>query len=378
MRSDQASVKIFIDILNGEKMSITGIHHITLVCQDAQRTVDFYNGVLGLRLVKKTVNFDQPTSYHLYFGNQAGQPGSVITFFEWPDAPKGSPGIGGTHHFALRVADETGLLKWKRRLSDLGIPVSGPFVHLNTRSIFFQDPDGVNLEIVIDPPAGKSPEFSEFLPVVVGDPTALATASQPGDRRLPAESWPEPVSVITPEMALSQGMHHITAISANLDRTHAFYSDLLGMRLIKQGMASGDHPTAHWYWGVEDGAPGTLISYIARNPLYDRRYRMGAGQTHHFALAVPDEATQLDWREKLLSAGLRVSPVMDRIYFKSIYTNDPDGHIVELATLGPGFSVDETFERLGTALKLPPWLESYRSQIEPGLQPLHSMAYAVA
>ncbi|NJL95880.1 MAG: glyoxalase, partial [Anaerolineae bacterium] len=128
-------------------MSIQGIHHITLVTADAQRNVDFYVGVLGLRFVKKTVNFDDPSSYHLYYGDHVGSPGSAVTFFEWPRAPRGFPGIGGTHHFALTVADYDGLLKWKRRLTDLGLAVDGPFDRHYFTSIYFRDPDGVIVEI---------------------------------------------------------------------------------------------------------------------------------------------------------------------------------------------------------------------------------------
>jgi glyoxalase family protein len=142
------------------------------------------------------------------------------------------------------------------------------------------------------------------------------------------------------------------------------------MRRVKMTSNFDDPKSAHWCWGVGDGKPGTVITYFERQPGVEPRARMGAGQTHHFALAVPDEDTQLEWREKLMSAGMRVSPVMDRIYFKSIYTNDPDGHIVELATLGPGFVVDEEPSALGQALKLPPWLEGYRKDIEATLHPI--------
>jgi glyoxalase family protein len=190
------------------------------------------------------------------------------------------------------------------------------------------------------------------------------------ETRIASLTWPEPVPHITPDMALGQGMHHITAIGSDIQRTHAFFGELLGMRRVKMTNNFDDPNSAHWYWGVGDGKPGTLITYFERNPDRERRARLGTGQTHHFALAVPDETTQLEWREKLIDAGLRVSPVMDRVYFKSIYTNDPDGHIVELATAGPGFGVDETPERLGTALQLPPWLEKQRGQIEAQLKPL--------
>ena len=131
-----------------------------------------------------------------------------------------------------------------------------------------------------------------------------------------------------------------------------------------------DPESAHWYWGVGDGAPGTIITYFERKAGREPRVRMGAGQTHHYAFAVPNEDAQLEFREKLLRAGLRVSPVMDRVYFKSIYTNDPDGHIVELATEGPGFAVDEPVEELGARLMLPPWLEARRNAITARLKPV--------
>ena len=351
-------------------MTIQGIHHITLVCSDAQRTVNFYVGVLGLRLVKKTVNFDDPGAYHLYFGDEIGRPGSAITFFEWPRAPKGHPGIGGTHHFAMRVRDYDGLLKWKRRLVDLGLKVNGPLDRHYFKSIYFNDPDGTILEIATDGPGWTIDETPDALGMAFRAPPEEMMVNNRDEARIKAETWQEPVATITPEMALSQGMHHITAIGANIERTQAFFGDLLGMRRVKMTNNFDDPKSAHWYWGVGDGQPGTLITYFERDPSRERRVQMGAGQTHHFALAVPDEATQLQWREKLVRAGLRVSPVMDRIYFKSIYTNDPDGHIVELATAGPGFLVDEDQAELGTHLKLPPWLESNRAAIEAQLKPI--------
>jgi len=351
-------------------MTILGLHHITLVSSNAQRTVDFYTQVLGLRLVKKTVNFDDPGSYHLYFGDEVGRPGTAITFFEWPQAVKGYPGIGGTHHFAMQVADYNGLLKWKRRLTDLGLKIDGPLDRHYFTSIYFRDPDGVILEIATIGPGWAVDEEPDRIGSEFRAPPAEMVVRNRDEARIAAETWPEPVSVITPDMALKRGMHHITAIGTDIQRTHAFFGDLLGMRRVKMTNNFDDPDSAHWYWGAGDGQPGTLITYFERKPTKERRVRMGAGQTHHFALAVADEAIQLEWREKLLSAGLRVSPVMDRVYFKSIYTNDPDGHIVELATVGPGFAIDEPVATLGMALKLPPWLEAQRSDIEAVLSPL--------
>lgn len=351
-------------------MSILGLHHITLVCKDAQRTVDFYTQVLGLRLVKKTVNFDDPGAYHLYFGDEMGSPGSVVTFFEWPYAAQGAPGIGGTHHFALSVANYEGLLMWKRRLSDLGLHVEGPLDRHYFTSIYFRDPDGVILEIATLGPGWDIDEAPDSLGMEYRQPPAEMVVRNRDETRIAGTTWPEPVAEIQSGMALSAGMHHITAIGSNIERTHAFFGDLLGMRRVKMTSNFDDPGSAHWYWGVGEGKPGTLLTYFERKAGRENRVRMGAGQTHHFALAVPDDETQLEWREKLLRAGYRVSGVMERVYFKSIYTNDPDGHIVELATAGPGFAVDEEEPHLGSKLMLPPWLEHQRADIEAMLKPL--------
>jgi glyoxalase family protein len=349
-------------------VTIQGLHHITLVSGDAQRTTDFYTGVLGLRLIKQTVNFDAPDTYHLYFGDATGSPGSAVTFFEWPDTPQGRPGVGGTHHLALAVADRNGLLRWKRRLTDMGIRVNGPLDRHYFTSIYFRDPDGVILEIAtlgpgmtIDEAAGKvGTEFREPpAEMIIRNRDAIA---------IEAETWPEPVPVITADMALMHGMHHISAIGRDIQQTDAFYQGLLGMQRVKMTSNFDDPNSAHWYWGVDDGRPGTLITYFERPN--DAPVQMGRGQTHHFAFAVADEDTQLVWREKLIKAGLQVTPVQDRVYFKSIYLRDPDGHIVEIATAGPGFLHDEDVDNLGTALKLPPWLEAHRASIENGLTPL--------
>lgn len=351
-------------------MTILGLHHITLVTANAQRNVEFYTGVLGLRMIKQTVNFDDPGSYHLYYGDEIGRPGTAITFFEWPHVPKGRPGIGGTHHVALTVADRDGLLKWKRRLTDLGITVNGPLDRHYFTSIYFRDPDGAILEIATRGPGMAVDESPDRLGMAYREPPREMVIRNRNEDRIRRETWAEAVPEITPDMALAHGMHHISAIGSDIARTHAFFGDLLGMRRVKMTSNFDDPDSAHWYWGVGDGQPGTLITYFERDPRRTAPVRMGAGQTHHFALAVPDAETQLAWRDKLLQAGLRVSPVMDRVYFKSIYTNDPDGHIVELATVGPGFAVDEDVSELGQSLKLPHWLEKHRRDIEQSLQPL--------
>lgn len=357
-------------------MHVLGLHHITLVTTDAQRTVDFYVQVLGQRLLKQTVNFDDPSAYHLYFGNASGDPGSAITFFEWPQARKGHTGVGGTHHLALAVKDYEGLLKWKRRLSDLGLKVDGPFDRHYFKSIYFRDPNGVILEIATQGPGFAVDEDVDALGQLhLPPPTEMMIANRDHER-IAAETWPDPVPTITPDMALMHGMHHITAIGSDIQATDAFFSGVLGMQRVKKTDNFDDPGSAHWYWGTENGKPGTLITYFERDPQATRRAVVGDGMTHHFALAVKDEDEQVKWRSRLAQAGYRSSQIMERVYFKSVYTNDPDGHIVELATLGPGFMVDEDDDALvGQRLQLPPWLEKFRDQIEAGLKPLKVPAW---
>jgi glyoxalase family protein len=351
-------------------MNILGLHHITIGASNAQRTLDFYTGVLGLRLVKQTVNFDDPSTYHLYFGDHVGSPGTAITFFEWPKAPKGKSGIGGTHHVALQVADETGLLKWKRRLIDLGLSVDGPFDREYFKSIYFHDPDGLLLEIATRGPGFTVNEAAEVLgSTFMAVPEALKRANR-DEAAITAAVWDQPVPEITPDMALTRGMHHITAISSDIERTHAFFSGVLGLQRVKMTDNFDVPNSAHWYWGLDNGQPGTLITYFEYKSHRAPYVEMGVGQTHHYAFAVKDEQEQAEWRKRLNGAGYRVSQILDRKYFRSIYTNDPDGHIVELATVGPGFTVDENEAVLGQTLQLPPWLEQHRAVIQPSLTPL--------
>lgn len=350
-----------------ETSGILGLHHVTLVASNAQRTADFYTRVLGLRLVKTTVNFDDPGSYHLYFADERGRGGTVVTFFEWPRAPRGRPGIGGTHHFALRVADRDALLRWKRRLADFGLRVLGPYDRHYFTSIYFRDPDGVILEIATDGPGmlvdEESGEIAQRTP-----PGELVRGGR-DEAAIAALTWPEPVTSIDAGMSLLGGMHHITAMTSNIERTDEFLRGVLGMSLVKRTENFDDPGKRHWAWGTPDARPGSLITYLERDPS-DRHAQMGTGQGHHYALAVADDVAQAEFRDRLLSAGLPASPVMDRIYFRSVYTRDPDGHIVELATMGPGFLSDEPIETTGTTLQLPPWLEYQRAEITRRLSPI--------
>lgn len=357
-------------------MKILGIHHISLVCANAQRMLDFYTRVLGQRLVKRTVNYDDPSMYHLYFGDATGRPATAITYFEHRSAQLGAEGIGGTHHFAIAVNDYDGLLKWKRRLTDLGIAVRGPYDRKYFTSIYFDDPDGGIIEIATKGPGFTVDEPLETLGEADQMPPNEHTHIVRSEEEIAALTWPDAVPDITPDMALNSGMHHITAICSDIQRTHDFYHGLLEMPLVKRTFNFDDLKSRHWYWGVDGGQPGTLITYFERDRKTNSRARYGTGRTHHFALAVADADEQLAWRERLVAAGLSVTEVKDRTYFKSIYTRDPDGHIIEIATVGPGFTVDEPVESLGSALMLPPSFEPQRASIEAELSPLSVPAWS--
>jgi glyoxalase family protein len=321
-------------------LTTLGFHHITLVASDARRTAAFYQQVLGLTLVKETVNFDEPDTAHLYFGDASGAPGTLVTFFEWPQAPRGRYGVGGVHHLAFSTPTYETLLQWKRRLQDLRIPVSGPMPRGYFTSLYFRDPDGQVLEIAT---AGPGYAIDEPIDALGRDVMGQQAHQLPGTRdeaAIAATTHPEPVPVITPAMALT-GLHHITGMTDDIARTSDFYEAALGLRLIKKTINQDDPDTPHWFWANYDGTrvlPGsswTLFGWSPRHP----RARGGIGQTHHVAFRAANADDQLSWREHLLGLGLDVSPVMDRRYFTSIYFQAPDGQLLEIATDGPGFAV---------------------------------------
>ncbi|MBI1804385.1 MAG: VOC family protein [Ignavibacteriae bacterium] len=350
-------------------MTLLGIHHLTAVCSDAQRTVDFYTKILGLRLMKKTVNFDDPSVYHLYFGDETGKPGTLVTFFEWSHLPKGHIGIGATHHLALIVESYEVQLKWKRWLIDQGIGVTGPYDRKYFSSIYFEDPDGLILEIATRLPGWTVDEPADKLGMQSITPPFELTRFGRDEDAIARIMWAELVEAITPDMQL-KGLHHITAIASDIDRTTDFYTHVLGMKLLKRTLNYDDLTAPHYYFGVGDGKPGTIITYFGYPFDKMRIGEVGTGMTHHFAFAVADDEIQREWRIKLMKADVQVTPVIDRIYFKSIYFQDPDRHILEIATIPPGFLIDEERNNLGTNLKLPPWLESNRQAIEETLTPL--------
>ncbi len=348
-----------------------GFHHITMVSTDAPRTLAFYGGLLGLPLVKKTVNFDDPGAYHLYFGNEGGRPGTLLTFFEWPGSPRGHWGVGGIHHLALGVAGPEAQLKWKRRLEDAGVRVSGPVDRGYFTSIYFSDPDGQILEIATHGPGYAIDEPADALGrSLIIPPSERLPEARTGEDAARA-THPEPVPEITLDMTLS-GIHHITGIADDLDKAHDFYAGLLGLPVVKKTLNQDDGKTEHWFWARYDGeevgahSAMTLFGW----PGSDYRARPGAGQTHHIAFRARDREEQEAWRDHLSSEGIDVTPILDRQYFESIYFRAPDGLLCEIATDGPGFTVDEPLASLGEGLKLPPWLEPRREEIAAALRPL--------
>lgn len=350
------------------QIAIGGIHHLTAVSSDAQRTVDFYSKLLGLRLIKQTVNFDDPSSYHLYFVDEENGPG-VLTFFEWPNAARGSYGIGGTHHLAFETQDRDTLLQWKRWLTDNGIPATGPYDRVYFESIYFADPDGLIIEIATRGPGWTVDEAADALGKEFRPPPLETTVNHRDEAAIAAAIWPEPIAAPSPAMRLKR-MHHITAIGSDAGKTEEFFTEALGLRTVKRTVNFDNPNSPHLYFGVGAGEPGTIITYFAYPHGSMRPASIGAGLTHHFALSVPDEEALAAWRDSLNERGVSTTDIKDRAYFRSIYLRDPDGHVVEIATEMPGFTTDESPAELGQALQLPSWLESRRQEIASNLKPL--------
>lgn len=348
-----------------------GFHHVTMVAADARRTLAFYRDVLGLGMVKQTVDYDDPGAYHLYFGDREGRPGTLLTFFEWPNAPRGRPGIGGVHHTALGVETDEALLRWKRRLTDHGVHTSGPYDRGYFTSLYFRDPDGQIMEIATAGPGYAIDEPADALGRELLLPPERIVRGHRDEASIAALTWPEPVPHILPDMVL-HGIHHVSGITDDLGRAGEFYEQALGLRMVKRTTNRDDARMLHYFWAGYDGqtiAPHSSWTLFGFQPDWNQA-RGGVGQTHHIAFRARDDEEQRAWREHLLSLDIAVSQVMDRTYFKSLYFNAPDGQLVEIATDGPGFSVDEDASALGTALQLPAWLEPRRPEIGAALAPL--------
>jgi glyoxalase family protein len=298
-------------------MRFEGIHHVTAITGDAPRNVDFYTRVLGLRLVKKSVNQDDPTVYHLFYADEQGDPGSDLTFFEYPDAIRGRAGAGMVHAVVFRVASEEAIEFWAQRLVREGIEASP-----DSERLRFADPEGMGLELVVD---GSGDE-----PLIADHPD------------------------IPSELAL-HGFDAVRAYSAHPDASRRFLEETL--EFASRGDAR---------WEVRGEQRGGFYEYDA--PPIERGIP-GAGTVHHVAWASPIDDHEA-WHERVQRAGARPTPIIDRYYFKSIYFREPSGVLFEIATIGPGFTADEPLETLGERLSLPPAYEHLRAQIEPELTPL--------
>jgi glyoxalase family protein len=292
--------------------------------------VDFYTGVLGLRLVKTTVNFDDPGTYHLYYGDEAGRPSTILTFFPWRHVDRGRQGTGLTTATAFSIPPGS-LGWWQRHLAEHGADVVDPPRDRDAAGaaeevLTFRDPDGLVIDLV----------------------------ASPGDTR---SGW-DGVAAIPAEHAV-RGLHSVTLTERDLDPTASMLTGLLGMN------AEGGDDRARFDMG---DAPGAVLDVTATTGAPEGL--QAGGTVHHVAFRAPDGETQERWRAQLVDAGLEVTPILDRQYFTSIYFREPGGVLFEIATDRPGFDVDEPLLELGRHLKLPPWLEPTREQIEESLPPL--------
>ncbi|MFP5452198.1 MAG: VOC family protein [Thermoleophilia bacterium] len=293
-----------------------GIHHISAITADAPANVDFYARVMGLRMVKRTVNQDDPTVYHLFYGDEHGSPGADLTFFEYPGAPRGRAGAGMVHRIVWRVADRDSLEFWADRLGREGIATA-----TEDAGLVFSDPEGLQHELV----AAESPD----------DPL-MARHTE------------------VPEQYALRGFHAVRAYAQRPDASRGLLEGALGFAPHADG------------WEARGDLRGSL--YILDSPPPGRRLR-GAGTVHHVAWGV--QGAEIDeWRRRVERAGARPTPVIDRYYFRSVYFLEPSGVMFELATMGPGFAVDEDPEHLGEGLVLPPAFAHLRESVEPALTAL--------
>ena len=293
--------------------TLSGIHHVTAIADDPQRNLDFYTAVLGLRLVKLTVNFDDPYTYHFYFGDHLGNPGTILTFFPWPGAGRGRQGTGQLTVSAFSIpADSLG--HWLGRLREHGVEVEGPYRRFDDEAVSFADPDGLRLELVAH------------------------GASAQGRHAI-------------------RGFHSVTLSEDGYERTAQLLTATLGFRPVA---SEGNR-----FRFAAAGGPASLVDIECVPDA--RPGRVSVGTVHHVAFRAADAGEQLAWREKVAALGLNVTPVLDRRYFQSIYFREPGGVLFEIATDAPGFAIDEPEDQLGTSLQLPPRYEASRKQLEDRL-----------
>ena len=305
-----------------------GIHHVTAIARDPQQNVDFYTKVFGLRLVKQTVNFDAPHIWHLYYGDEKGSPASILTFFPWPGVSRGREGAGLTTATSFSVPDSS-LGFWTKHLEDLKIDWSWGKDSSGHDLIELRDYDGMRLQLV----------------------------GTLDDKR---SGW-DGVANIPSEHAV-RGLHSVELSENQLDPTAGMLQDLLGMDLSSESSGKANFQMA-------EGASGAKVEVLGG--VGDRGLQAG-GTVHHVAFRAPDLPTMEQWQQELASQGVAVTEIMDRQYFKSIYFREPGGVLFEIATDDPGFDIDEPLLELGKKLKLPPWLEPSREQIQQSLPAIRS------
>lgn len=320
-----------------EARPLDGYHHATMLCRDAVANVRFYRDLLRLRLLKQTVNFDVPQAYHLYYGDAQGTPGTLLTFFPYPRMKPGIDGWGGTQRLALSVPSAPALAYWAGELERAGVEIEGPLAHAGHPVLRFRDPDGLRLELVA--PEGDLDDVPEGAPALYSERFAIGT------------------------------LDHTLILVSDLNAALFFYRDVLGfdpLDVDTDADAAGDVPEQVLLTApTHNEPPRSTMRLILRQIDRDTtpHARDGVGRVQHLAFAVPDDAQLLAWQARLEQAGIVVTDVRDRQYFHSIYCNDPDGHLMEIATCDIGFTVDEPEDQLGTQLQLPPWLEERRAEI---------------
>ncbi len=306
---------------------ISGIHHVTCIAGDAQENLDFYTRVLGMRLVKRSVNQDVPDTYHLFYADGEGHPGADITFFPWPAMPKGTPGVGLAMEVSLAVPAGS-LPWWAERLESLGVAVRPIETRFGERVLPVSDPHGLHVALI---ETGDAREF-----------TPWERSPVPAEKQI-------------------LGLHAVRLWEHDLAATALFLTSVLGFRA--QG-SEGD-----WHrFAIGNGGSGAHLDI--RELQGERRGAWGVGAIHHVAWRVPDDQAELAMRERIAAARRRPTEVIDRFWFRSVYFLEPGGVLFEIATDGPGFTTDENLDTLGETLVLPPWLEPSRAAIEAALPPL--------
>lgn len=320
-------------------MEFGGIHHVTAVTGMASANVAFYTQVLGMRLVKKTVNQDDVSAYHFFYADEHGSAGTDLTFFDWQFAGRHTPAGGMVSATALRVPGRQAVERWHERLTSFGVPVGAVEERGGRAFIRFTDPEGQSLEIVDDLVNGA------VAPVAPGEPWVAGPV---------AADW------------AIRGLEGVTLSLKSIPPTAAILTTVLGFREVGEYDEGGHRAVAY---EVGPGGPGAEIRLVER-PDLPRRAMIGAGGVHHIALRVSTDEGHAEWRDRLASLGIPITPVIDRFYFKSAYFREPGGVLFELATDGPGFAVDEDPAHLGETLALPPFLEPRRAAIEAGLTPI--------